>query len=203
MIDAETIKNELMNPGTVLVDVDLMPYLEIGYPEGAISHPISLEPWEENLERLMGKNHNAIAVYSSFKAIGEYASRLASEYGIPVKFTFCDGLEKWSSLGLPTSRIKSIDVGTLQKEIAHFTVIDVREKEELKSGFIDGSINIPLSEVDTALFKLNLNNKYAVICAHGNRSREASKILSEYGFDTCTVSGGMSQWILKRFSTKY
>ena len=79
----------------------------------------------------------------------------------------------------------------------------MREKEELKSGFIDGSINIPLSEVDTALFKLNLNNKYAVICAHGNRSREASKILSEYGFDACTVSGGMSQWILKRFSTKY
>lgn len=203
MIDAEVIKREINNPGTVLIDVDPMPYLEIGYPEGSISHPISLEPWEEILESLMGKNHNAIGIFSSFKAVGEYANRLASEYGITVKFTFNEGLEKWSSLGLPVSRIKSIDVYTLQKEMKHYTIIDVREEHELRSGFINGSINIPLSEIDTALFKLNLNNKYAVICAHGNRSREASKILSEYGFNACTVSGGMSQWILKNFDTEY
>lgn len=202
-MDTEIIKKELANPGTVLIDVDPMPYLEIGYPEGAICHPISMEPWEEILESMMGKNHNAIAVYSSFKPVGEYASRLATEYGIPVKFTFSEGLDKWSSMGLPVTRIKSMDVKELERDLNQFNVIDVREREELKSGFIHGSINIPLSEIDSALFRLDVKEKYAVICAHGNRSREASKILSEYGFDARTVNGGMSQWIIKKFSTKY
>ena len=200
-MEAGKIRAELENPGTVLIDVDPAPYLEIGFPEGAISHPLSSEPWEEILERLVGKNHSNVAIFASFRAIGEYAERLATEYGMPVSFMFCEGIGKWAEMGLPVARINSIDVGTLMHSFQEFEIIDVREREELKSGFIEGSLNIPLSEIDNALLKMNIGKKYAVICAHGNRSREAAKILSEYGFNACTVKGGMSQWILKSFPT--
>ena len=74
-------------------------------------------------------------------------------------------------------------------------LLDVRTPEEYAEGHIPGSINFPLARIqagdapvddpDTPLF---------VYCRSGNRSRMASEILTDMGFDEVRNIGGILSW---------
>lgn len=74
-------------------------------------------------------------------------------------------------------------------------VLDVREVEEFAEGHIIGALNAPLSELKTGnFFDLAKDESYVVICRSGNRSKEASGILVDEGYDVVNVSEGMASW---------
>ena len=82
-----------------------------------------------------------------------------------------------------------------QKVDEGYHVVDVRETHEYVEGHIPGAINKPLSELKTGdIAGLDPDQNYIVICQSGNRSKEASTILSEEGFTVLNVSEGMSSW---------
>ena len=83
----------------------------------------------------------------------------------------------------------------LQQQDGGATIVDVREKEEFAEGHISGAINVPLTELKKGN-RANLDTKetYIIICHSGNRSKEASDILFEEGYDVVNVSEGMSSW---------
>lgn len=62
-------------------------------------------------------------------------------------------------------------------------IIDVRTKEEYKTGHIKGSLNIPLNEIDEAMTWLVKDVPVVVLCASGSRSAVAEKILKANGFE--------------------
>jgi len=62
-------------------------------------------------------------------------------------------------------------------------IVDVRTKGEFKSGHIDGSINIPLPELNKKINKLEKNKAIITCCASGVRSGSAKNILKEGGFE--------------------
>ncbi|PIC97494.1 sulfurtransferase [Sporosarcina sp. P26b] len=85
------------------------------------------------------------------------------------------------------------DIETLQKK--GDIVLDVREIDEFEDGHMIGAINMPLSQIQngdrTGLAK---DQKYVVVCRSGSRSKTASEILFDEGYDVINVSEGMSTW---------
>ncbi len=82
-----------------------------------------------------------------------------------------------------------------QKVEEGFKVLDVREPSEYDMGHIVGAENKPLSELKAGNFEgLDSSEKYVVICRSGNRSKEASGILTGEEFSVLNVSKGMSSW---------
>jgi len=77
------------------------------------------------------------------------------------------------------------------------TLLDVRTKEELKTdGMIEGAIHVPLQALSENLAKLSTykNSKILVYCRSGSRSISASRTLSNAGFKTYNLTGGINAW---------
>ena len=85
-----------------------------------------------------------------------------------------------------------MNIETLIKE-RKATIIDVRTREEFSSGNAEGSINIPLQEIQENLDKLlSFRQPLVLCCASGNRSNQACQYLSKVGFDCYNGGSWMS-----------
>ena len=68
-------------------------------------------------------------------------------------------------------------------------VIDVRTKEEYRSGHVEGSINIPLQEISSKENEIMSFKKHIVFCcASGTRSGHAASYFSAKGL-SCENGG--------------
>ncbi len=80
---------------------------------------------------------------------------------------------------------------------ANITLLDVRTAAEIKSdGKLKNSILVPVQLLEQNLDKLEKykNSKVFIYCRSGNRSITASRILSDAGFKTYNIQGGINQW---------
>lgn len=68
-------------------------------------------------------------------------------------------------------------------------VIDVRSRDEFKSGCNKESINIPLDELNNHLAKLDPQQLYVLCCASGARSQSALAIMKSAGFQKLFNAG--------------
>lgn len=74
-------------------------------------------------------------------------------------------------------------------------IIDVREDYERDISNIDGSIHIPLAELEDRLDELNPSQEYILQCRTGGRSATATQILMAEGFkDVKNLVGGINEW---------
>lgn len=63
-------------------------------------------------------------------------------------------------------------------------LLDVRSKQEFEEGHLEGSINIPLYEIDKELKKLpNKESMILIYCASGHRSKQAKEKLENLGYE--------------------
>jgi sulfur-carrier protein adenylyltransferase/sulfurtransferase len=75
------------------------------------------------------------------------------------------------------------------------TVLDVREPWECAIAHLDGSLNIPLSEVPARLHELDSASELVVMCKSGGRSRRAAEFLASRGFEhVANLAGGIDAW---------
>ena len=76
--------------------------------------------------------------------------------------------------------------------------LDVRMKQEKKSGYIKGSIHIPLHELRSKIGELERYRGKEIICycRSGRRSLSAASILKGKGFNASNLQGGISNWNL-------
>jgi rhodanese-related sulfurtransferase len=94
--------------------------------------------------------------------------------------------------------MKTIKVDDLKQKgysMDNIILIDVREPSEYRSGFIDGSLPIPLGEI--CVEKLPPKKCPVIIYCHsGKRSQEACrKLLAEdSSLDISTLEGGIAAW---------
>lgn len=74
--------------------------------------------------------------------------------------------------------------------------LDIRESAEFEKEHIADAINVPLSQLTDNLDKLKDKSKPVVlVCASGQRARNAAKTLSKQGFEEVYVlSGGLHAW---------
>ena len=77
-------------------------------------------------------------------------------------------------------------------------ILDVRTPEEYSENHIPGAININvngddfLAKADSLLSK---EKKVALYCRSGNRSKKATAILSEHGFEIYELEKGFNAWV--------
>ena len=105
--------------------------------------------------------------------------------------------------------MKQITVFQLKEKLDNkekFILLDVRDPEEFELCNINGSILVPLSEIDDHLPDFKKDAQYVVHCKSGRRSAEAIEIMTGNGFKDCTnLEGGILQWAgsIDRHMEKY
>ena len=84
------------------------------------------------------------------------------------------------------------------KNNLNIVFLDVRTKQERKTGQIRGSIHLPLHELRTKIKELDRYKGSEIICycRGGNRSLSAASILRKHGFNSSSLRGGISSWNL-------
>jgi len=83
-------------------------------------------------------------------------------------------------------------------------VIDVRNPDELREGFIEGSTLIPFGMLIRGKHDLSPEEPLLLVCAIGGRSYAAGQILIRKGFrEVYNLSGGMSAWKKAGLPVKY
>ena len=70
-------------------------------------------------------------------------------------------------------------------------LIDVRMESEHKAGSIKGSVNIPLFMLRLKAESLDSSKRYICYCETGRRSQAAAYLMSEAGFESYTLKGGL------------
>jgi rhodanese-related sulfurtransferase len=91
----------------------------------------------------------------------------------------------------------SIDVTELETRLADgsMRLLDVREDAEFRAGHVPGAIHVPAKRLPERVSRLKRDKPYAVICASGSRSRGATNLLLDEGFEgTVSVNGGTGAW---------
>ena len=74
-------------------------------------------------------------------------------------------------------------------------VLDVREKKELKAGYIKGSMHIPLADVKNQLDKLDRDKSILVYCRSGSRSAHIAGVLTRNEYENVyNLKGGIQAW---------
>lgn len=81
----------------------------------------------------------------------------------------------------------------------HPLILDVRQPNEFRSGHISGAKLIPLNELYGKMGTLSKSREIVCICASGNRSLSASRILAKEGFTVYNMKGGMLAWRRGKF----
>ncbi|GAB4083166.1 rhodanese-like domain-containing protein [Modestobacter muralis] len=74
-------------------------------------------------------------------------------------------------------------------------VLDVREPDEVATGAIAGSVNIPLGELAARQDELDPATPVITVCQGGGRSQKAAEALSAAGYRVSNLDGGMNAWI--------
>lgn len=76
------------------------------------------------------------------------------------------------------------------------TILDVRPQSEFKTGHVEGAVNIPIEQLDTAPEMKNLQGTVIVycrgrLCAYANM---ATKLLNEKGYDAYSLNASYDDW---------
>ncbi|PAU51202.1 molybdenum cofactor biosynthesis protein MoeB [Pseudomonas sp. PIC25] len=75
-------------------------------------------------------------------------------------------------------------------------LLDVRDANECEVCALEGSLNIPLGELDQRLDELDKDKTYYVVCYGGGRAeRAASRMLEASIGNTFVLEGGIKRWV--------
>src|ERR1700748_2580460 len=72
-------------------------------------------------------------------------------------------------------------------------VLDVREDDEWQAGHVEGSVHIPLMQLEERYAELP-EAQTLVVCRVGNRSAYAAAYLLQQGRDAVNLAGGLVAW---------
>ena len=86
------------------------------------------------------------------------------------------------SCEIPSDNISLEKLLKLKNQNKNLTIIDLREKNEVKLFDIEDAIQIPFTLLPFQLNKIDKNNTLVLFCATGTRSSEAKVFLEEQGF---------------------
>ena len=81
-------------------------------------------------------------------------------------------------------------------------LLDVREKHELRTGYISGAKFIPLGQLGSRMKELPKDREIVCVCRSGNRSRSAAKKLIAAGYSASNMKGGMLAWDWSKLPVK-
>ena len=171
------VKQEL-DKGTQILDVRMPGDFEKGFIPGSINigKVGMFAPW---VGTLISPSQQLIIVCTVGEE-EEVISRLA-RVGYENVVGYINDVETWQKSGFELDVIDSIEESEIPDNIIGSILLDVRKREELRLGFMRGSKNIPLAELEDSLQEIDINNDLLIYCAGGYRSMIAASILKSKG----------------------
>lgn len=89
----------------------------------------------------------------------------------------------------------ALDADEARSRLPGLTVVDVRTPGEYAAGHLPEALNVPLDQLGRAVPALRrLSGELLVVCASGNRSANACRVLAEHGIHAMTLTGGTRGW---------
>lgn len=79
-------------------------------------------------------------------------------------------------------------------DFSDYTLVDLREPDELIVSSIEGAINVPFSEFATKLDTVPKDKPVVVYCRTGDFSEQIAEILADRGYDVTHVNGGYNAY---------
>ena len=104
--------------------------------------------------------------------------------------------------GPPLPSTDAVEVSEKLKNGKRPILVDVRQPDEYQRGHINGAKLVPLGELGRRMKELPKNREIVVVCATGNRSRSATKMLVREGYNAVNMKGGMMSWARSGFKVK-
>ena len=104
---------------------------------------------------------------------------------------------RWKQFFTPVKAFTSSEAKAFMqgKDIAQYTLLDVRQPGEYESEHIPGAKLIPLPDLNDRLGEIDPHKPTIVYCAVGGRSRVAAQMLAGKGFDeVINLTGGIKAW---------
>ncbi len=99
---------------------------------------------------------------------------------------------KWFGTAVP--KLNAVELNEKLKFGKHPLVLDVRQPAEFQQGHIAGAKLIPLGELRKRMKELPQGREIVCVCASGNRSSAAAKVLAKDGYVVFDLQGGMLAW---------
>jgi len=193
----EEITEILSGKSSIIIDTDPLSLYNQFHP------PFSFPMPAKDVKKVVSRpdiRHENVMVFSSSE--DDVSILMNSDLPDNVKILYDNTDGSWTKI-YPYSYYRKIDPDRLYSHLTDFQILDIREEFELFTGFIEGSINLPFSKIMEQDIDLEKNRTYAIICAHGNRSRVAVELLSSRGFEVYDVPGGIQKWLEMGFPVSY
>lgn len=198
MMTAEALHavwEEVRDGRLVLLDVRTPRAFHHNHIPGAVSAPFQLEGFGAEVQSFLArKGSPAFALLAENQVVLEAAERALLEEALTPSRTLLAKMAEWEQAGLPSVRVADVPVDHLFNEKNQFVVVDVREPYEWRSGVIPGALTVPMGTIPGKLDALPTDQRYAIVCAHGNRSQAVASFLAEHGYEAVNVAGGMMAW---------
>ena len=81
----------------------------------------------------------------------------------------------------------------ISKSKAGGIFVDVRTPQEVSQGTVNGSVNVPLQQLDVRVAELPKDKNLLVFCRSGVRSKKASEFLASQGYTKIyNIDGGFT-----------
>jgi rhodanese-related sulfurtransferase len=74
-------------------------------------------------------------------------------------------------------------------------LVDVREPDEYRNGFVPGAVNIPMSVLPVRVHELPKDREVHIICQSGGRSMQVTMWLQRQGYRPVNIHGGTLTWV--------
>jgi rhodanese-related sulfurtransferase len=105
-----------------------------------------------------------------------------------------------NTYNLSDGMVLGITVAQLKKKLVNkedFILLDVREAHEVDLCSIQGSIHVPISEIQEFVKNVDKKKEIVVYCHTGGRSAFVTHFLKEDGFNAKNLLGGIDDWAIK------
>ena len=103
------------------------------------------------------------------------------------------------------SIFKSLSVQDLKRKLdcnEDFTLIDIRENQELEICKLKEAVHIPMGSIPIRLNEIDFKKPVVIMCKSGGRSAQICQFLNQQGyFDVYNLDGGIMSWALEIDST--
>ena len=107
---------------------------------------------------------------------------------------FC-GIPQTSAAETEDIDIRPTEVKAMIDAGESVTILDVRSPQEYEICHIEGSVLIPIGELQERLGELDPRDFIVAHCHHGPRSTRAVGVLKQFGFDRVkNLQGGIDAW---------
>ncbi len=197
------INEKIASGEAVAIDTRTAREFSRAHIPSSVSAPYNSWGWGKAVSDWLDGQNIPVILISNNSVVSEKALKELQAHKIEPLFVISDDLKEWIEEKLPVAQLIELDPEELEKEMDQWEIIDVREPYELNYGMIEGARNVPMSEVQNLVTSLDRSKKYAIVCAHGNRSEAAAMFLSDNGFHAATVVGGMANWINRSLPVVY